>query len=68
MSNEILDSLDFTDFTVYVECIKGKQTKNKKLQGNRASKDLGLAYSYNYLWIIPSGLLEWSTIFYFIHR
>ena len=38
MSNRILNSLDFTNFTIYVECIKGKQTKNKRLGANRASK------------------------------
>ena len=38
VSNRILNSLDFTNFTIYVECIKGKQTKNKRLGANRASK------------------------------
>ena len=40
MSNGILDSLDFIDFTICVECIKGKQTKNKRLGANRAFKAL----------------------------
>ena len=67
MSNGILDSLEFTDFTICVECIKGKQIKNKRLGANRASKSLR-TYSNTYLWVIPQGILEWSTIFYFIHR
>ena len=37
VSNGILDSLDLTNFTICVECIKGKQTKNKRLGANRAS-------------------------------
>jgi len=31
MSNEILDFIDFINFHVSVECVKGKQTKSKKL-------------------------------------
>ena len=31
VSNGVFDSLDFTNFTICVECIKGKQTKNKRL-------------------------------------
>ena len=30
----ILDSLDFSDLNVCVECIKGKQTKHKRLGAN----------------------------------
>ena len=52
MSNGIIDPLDFTNFTIYVEFIKGKQTKNKRFRANRASKVLG-TYSYRYLWTIP---------------
>ena len=37
LSNGILDSLDFTNFTICVECIKGKQIKNERLGVNRAS-------------------------------
>ena len=44
MSNEILDSLDFTNFTICVEFIKGKQTKNKWLGANRASKVLEIIH------------------------
>ena len=35
--NRILDSIDFTSFDVCVECIKGKQTKSKKLGAYRAT-------------------------------
>ncbi|XP_060960785.1 uncharacterized protein LOC133031320 [Cannabis sativa] len=31
VSDGILDSIDFSDFDVCIECIKGKQTKTKKL-------------------------------------
>ena len=46
MSNRILDSLDFTNFTICVECIKEKQTKNKRLGANSASKVLKLIHTY----------------------
>ena len=46
VSNGILDSLDFTNFTIYVEFIKGKQTKNKKKGANRASKVLERINTY----------------------
>ena len=39
VSDGILDSLDFTDFDVCIACIKGKQTKMKKLGANR-TKDV----------------------------
>ena len=45
MSNGILDSLDFTNFTICVECIKGKQTKNKRLGDNRALEVLELIHT-----------------------
>ena len=45
MSNEILDSIDFTSFDVCVECIKGKQTKNKKLGAYRATYILELIHT-----------------------
>ena len=37
MSDEILDSLDLTDFEVCIECIKGKQTNIRRLGVNRCS-------------------------------
>ena len=30
VKNEILPNLEFTDFSLYVDCIKGKQTKHNK--------------------------------------
>ena len=46
MSNGILDSLDFTNFTICVECIKGKQAKNKRLGANKALEVLELIHTY----------------------
>ena len=45
MSNEILDSLKLTNFTICVECIKGKQTKNKRLGANRTLEVLELIHT-----------------------
>jgi len=45
MSNEILDSIDFTSFDVCVRCIKGKQAKNKKLGAYKATNVLELIHT-----------------------
>ena len=45
VSNEILDSIDFTSFDVYVKCIKGKHTKSKKLGAYRATDVLKLIHT-----------------------
>ena len=45
VSNGILVSLDFTNFTICVECIKGKQTKNKRLGANRVLEVLELIHT-----------------------
>ena len=45
MSNEILNSLDFTNFTIFVECIKGNQINIKRLGANRASEVLELIHT-----------------------
>jgi len=45
VSNGILDSIDFTSFDVYVECVKGKQTKNQKLGAYRATDVLELIHT-----------------------
>ena len=45
VSNGIFHSLDFTNFTIYVECLKGKQTKNKRLGVNKASEVLELIHT-----------------------
>ena len=44
MSNGILESIDFTNFDVCVECIKGKQTKVKRLGAYRATYILELIH------------------------
>jgi len=45
VSNGILESIDFTNFDVCVECIKGKQTKAKRLGAYRASDVLELIHT-----------------------
>ncbi|KAL6315384.1 hypothetical protein AAG906_000494 [Vitis piasezkii] len=56
VSDGILDSLDFSDFDICVECIKGKHTKTKKLGVNRAT-DYFITFiddysRYGYLFLI----------------
>ena len=45
IKDEILTSLDFSDFTSCVECIKGKYTKVKKNGASRATKLLECIHS-----------------------
>lgn len=45
VSDGILDSIDFTDLNVCVACIKGKQTKDKKLGAYRATDVLELIHT-----------------------
>ncbi|KAK9683434.1 hypothetical protein RND81_10G141100 [Saponaria officinalis] len=45
VSNGILDSIDFTNFDVCISCIKGKQTKVKRLGANRATDVLELIHT-----------------------
>ena len=45
VSDGILESLDFTNFDVCVDCIKGKQTKTKRLGANRATDVLELIHT-----------------------
>lgn len=45
VSDGILDSLDFTNFGVCIDCIKGKQTKIKKLGANRTTDVLELIHT-----------------------
>ncbi|WJZ90858.1 hypothetical protein VitviT2T_009975 [Vitis vinifera] len=45
IKDEILTSLDFSDFTSYVECIKGKYTKVKKKGASRATELLECIHS-----------------------
>ena len=44
VSDGTLDSVDFTDFIVHVECIKGKHTKQKKFGVYRATDVLELIH------------------------
>jgi hypothetical protein len=45
VSDGILNSIDFTDFNVCIECIKGKQTKIKKLGAYRTTDVLELIHT-----------------------
>ena len=45
IKNEIMTSLDFSDFTSCVECIKGKYTKVKKKGASRATELLKCIHS-----------------------
>lgn len=45
MFDGILDSIDLTNFDVYVECVKGKQTKPKKFSAYRAIDVLELVHT-----------------------
>ena len=44
VSEGILDPLDFSDFQVCIECIKGKQTNMRKKYANRCSNVLELIH------------------------
>ncbi|KAJ4728701.1 Retrovirus-related Pol polyprotein from transposon TNT 1-94 [Melia azedarach] len=45
VSDEILDPLDFTDFDICVNCIKGKQTNKGRFEANRTLDVLELIYT-----------------------
>jgi hypothetical protein len=45
VSNVILDSLDFSDFEVCVQCIKGKHTKTRRLGAYRTTDILELIHT-----------------------
>ena len=45
MSDEILDPLDFPNFEVCVNCIKGKQTNKRRFEANRTSDVLELIHT-----------------------
>ena len=44
MSDRILDSLDFIEVDVFVECVKGKHTKAQRLGANRSTEVLELIH------------------------
>ena len=45
VKNGILDNLDFTDFQLCVDCIKGKQTKHNKKGATRSTKLLEIIHT-----------------------
>ena len=45
MSDGILDSLDFADFEICTNCIKGKQTNTRRFGANRATDVLELIHT-----------------------
>ena len=45
MSNGILDPLDFSDFDMCVNCIKGKQTNVRRFGANRSTDVLELIHT-----------------------
>ncbi|KAL5856862.1 hypothetical protein ACOSQ3_004320 [Xanthoceras sorbifolium] len=63
VSNDILDSLDFTDFEVCIECIKAKQTKTKRLSANRTLDVLELIHT-DICGPLPTA--SWNSQQYFI--
>ena len=64
--DEILDSLHMTNFQVCIECIKGKKIKKMKLCANRCT--CLRTNSYQNFWTIPHSFLEWSMVFYYVHK
>jgi len=46
VNDEILPNLDFTDFDVCVDCIKGKQTKHTKKCARRSGELLEIVHTY----------------------
>ena len=65
--DEIFDPLDFTDFDIYVNYIKEKQTNKRIFEANGTSDVLELIHTDICGLVIPCGCLEWSTIFYDDH-
>ena len=45
VSDEILNPLDFTDFDICINCIKGKQTNKRRFEANRTSDVLELIHT-----------------------
>ena len=63
MSDEIIPSLDSTDFQVCIECIKEKQTNVKRLGANRCLEVLEIIHT-NICWPFPTA--SWNGQQYFI--
>ena len=45
MSKEILDSLNFSNLKICIECVKGKQTNVKKIGANKSLGVLELVHT-----------------------
>ena len=45
VKNGILENLDFTDFEIYMDCIKGKQTKHTKKDATRSNEFLEIIHT-----------------------
>ena len=45
VSDKILDPLHFTDFNIYVNCIKGKQINTRRFEANKTLDVLELIYA-----------------------
>ena len=63
MSYRILDSLDFVDFEICTNCIKGKQTNTRRFGANRATDELELIHTYI---CGPFPTVSWNDQQYFI--
>ena len=63
VSDEILDSLDFADFEICTNYIKGKQTNTRRFGANRATDVLRLIHTYI---CGPFPMVSWNGQQYFI--
>ena len=63
MSKGILDSLNFSNLKISIECVKGKQTNIKKIGANKSSGVLELVHIYI---CGPFPMVSWNGQQYFI--
>ena len=63
MLDGILDSFDFTDFEIFINCIKGKQTNTRRFGANKATDVLELIHID--IWG-PFPTVSWNGQQYFI--
>ena len=63
VSDEILDFLDFADFEICTNCIKGKQTNTRRFGVNMATNVLQLIHTYI---CGPFPMVSWNGQQYFI--
>ena len=63
VSDEIIDSLDFADFEICTNCIKGKQTNTRRFGANRATDVLQLIHT-DICGLFPT--VSWNDQKYFI--